>query len=87
MFFLTACGTTRVQTLHHFEQVYIPNDLYKCEQLLKKEIPPGPIKNSDVHTLIEKILSKNVECRANMGAIKKIIQEYNSKVEQLNKQK
>lgn len=83
--FLVGCNTTKeVQVQNNFEQIYIPDNLFVCEQLVKKELPSFPLKNADVHSIVEKILGKNATCRANMGAIHKIVNDYNAKVAELN---
>lgn len=85
--FLVGCQSTKIQTLHHFERIEVPSTLYTCQELLRSELPPAPIKNSDVHTLIERMVSKNGTCRANIKALEKIITEYNEKVDELNRRK
>lgn len=82
--FLAGCGTTKVQTIHHFETVEVPSHLLTCQVLVKSDIPKSPVKNFDVHALIQKIISKNGTCQANMKAVKKIIDDFNSKVDELN---
>ena len=81
-----ACGTPgRTVTNHHFEPVHVPPHLYECETLARSEIKSNPLLNSDVHRLFEIVISKNGRCKANINAIRKIIEEHNKTVEELNK--
>ena len=83
--FLVGCNTTKeIQIQSQFEQIQVPENLFVCAKLVKKELPAFPLKNADVHTIVEKILGKNATCAANMGAIHKIIDDYNAKVAELN---
>lgn len=84
---LAGCTTTKIQTVYKFEHINVPNSLYECQVLARKDLPQAPIKNEDVHALIENLIRKNGKCKANIQAVEKIIRDYNTAVEEFNKKK
>lgn len=85
--FMIGCASTQVVTNHHFEPIHVPPHLFQCEVLTKNEIKSDLLINSDVHRIIESVISKNGKCKANINAIRKIVDEHNKTVEELNARK